>query len=74
MTNETNLDAIFQYNSITVHGTHYKTGVNNFLLLGLDDTGLPQFVILSKIWYAPHIFDNVANCFFVVMPIKTVIF
>ena len=72
--NETNLDAIFQYNSITVHGTHYKTGVNNFLLLGLDDTGLPQFVKLSKIWYAPHIFDNVPNCFFVVMPIKTVIF
>lgn len=57
---------IYQYNSITVYGTHYKPGANNFLLISLNDTGLPQFAKLSKIWFAPY-----NRPFFLVMFMKT---
>lgn len=39
---------VLQYNSITVYGTCYKPGVNNFLLIGVDDVGLPKFGKLEK--------------------------
>ena len=45
---------VYQYNSITVHGTQYKPGTNNSLLISLDDSGQPQFAKLSKIWFAPY--------------------
>lgn len=66
--NENNLESIqvFEYNSITVYGTCYKPGVNNFLLLGLDDIGLPQFGKLAKIWFVPY-----NGPFFVVMAMTT---
>ena len=52
--------------SITVYGTCYKPGVNNYLLLHVDDTGLPQFGKLEKIWFLPY-----KGPFFVVMTMKT---
>ncbi|XP_068704496.1 uncharacterized protein [Montipora foliosa] len=45
---------VYQYNSVTVYGTKYKPGANNFLLVALDETGLPQFGKLSKIWFVPY--------------------
>ena len=57
---------VFQYNSITVCGTQYKTGANNFLITCLDDMDLPQFVKISKIWFVPH-----NKPFFAVMTMNT---
>lgn len=57
---------VFQYNSITMYGTQYKPGVNNFLLISLDDSGQPQFAKLAKIWFVPY-----NQPFFVVMVMKT---
>lgn len=57
---------VFQYNSVTVYGTYYKPGANNYLLLHVDDTGLPQFGKLEKIWFVPY-----KGPFFVVMTMKT---
>jgi len=34
---------VFHHNSVTVCGTQYKTGANNFLITGLDDMDLPIF-------------------------------
>ena len=45
---------VLEYNSITVHGTCYKAGVQNFLLFTLDNMGLPLFGKLKKIWFVPH--------------------
>ena len=60
---------VLQYNSITVYGTCYKPGVNNFLLLSVDDTGSPQFGKLDKIWFVPY-----NGPFFVVMAMTTASF
>ena len=60
---------VFQYNSITVCGTQYKTGANNFLITCLDDMDLPQFAKISKIskiWFVPH-----NKPFFAVMTMNT---
>ena len=59
---------VFQYNSLTVHGTLYKPGSNNFVLVSLSESsaGLPQFGKLTKIWFVPY-----NNPFFVVMFMNT---
>jgi len=47
---------VLQYNSVTVYCTcyMYKPGVNNFLLIGVEDIGLPKFGKLEKIWFVPY--------------------
>ena len=60
---------VLEYNSITVHGTCYKPGTRNFVIIGLDSMGLPQFGKLTKIWFVPYY-----GPFFVVMAMKTTSF
>ena len=57
---------VYQQSSVTVHGTQYKLGVNNFLVIDLDDAGLPEFGKLSKVWFVPY-----NKPFFVVMAMNT---
>lgn len=45
---------VYQYNFVIVYGTQYKLGVNNFLLVVLDEIGLLQFGKLFKIWFVSY--------------------
>lgn len=56
---ETDLEGVcmFQSNSVIVYGTQYICGRNNYLLLGLNDQGLPEFARIIKIWYALQMND-----------------
>ena len=52
---------------MTVYGTKYICGNNNYLLLGLDEHGLPEFAKIVKIWYVlqmsnPFFVTNVMQC------------
>ena len=49
--------AMFEAKSVVVHGTKYVCGDNNYLLLGLNEHGLPEFGKILKIWYALQIQD-----------------
>lgn len=60
---------VLEYNSITVHGTCYKPGTRNYVIIGLDSLGLPLFGKLTKIWFVPYY-----GPFFVVMAMKTTSF
>ena len=60
---------VLEYNSITVHGTCYKPGVQNFLLFTLDNMGLPLFGKIKKIWFVPHY-----GTFFLLMAMTTTSF
>ena len=50
---EIDLDGVcmFQSKSVTVFGTKYVCGDNNYLFLGLDEHGLPGFGKVTYIWY-----------------------
>ena len=39
---------VLEYNSITVHGTCYKPGTRNYVIIGLDSMGLPLFGKTNK--------------------------
>ena len=56
---ETDLEEVcmFESNSVIVYGTQYVCGKNNYLLLGLNDQGLPAFAKIIKIWYALQMND-----------------
>lgn len=43
---------IWECQSVTVYGTFYKPGNNNYLLIRITDDSLPEFGQLAKIWYA----------------------
>lgn len=49
---ELNLDniKIWECQSIAVHGTLYKPGHNNYLLIQVKDDNLPEFSRIAKIW------------------------
>ena len=49
--------AMFEAKSVVVYGTKYVCGDNNYLLLGLNEHGLPEFGKILKIWYALQIQD-----------------
>ena len=56
---ETDLEGVcmFESKSVIVYDTQYISGKNNYLLLGLNDQGLPEFGIIIKIWYALQMND-----------------
>lgn len=66
---ESDLEGVFMFESksVTVYGTKYICGDNNYLLLGLDEHGLPEFGKIIKIWYAlqmknPFFVTKVMQC------------
>ena len=48
---------LFEGKSVVVYGTKYICGDNNYLLLGLNEHGLPEFAKILNIWYAIQLQD-----------------
>ena len=48
---------MFETKSVVVYGTKYVCGNNNYLLLRLNEDGLPEFAKILQIWYALQIPD-----------------
>ena len=48
---------VFETKSVVVYGTKYACGNNNYLLLGVNEHGLPEFANIVQIWYALQIPD-----------------
>ena len=49
--------AMFKAKSVVVYGTKYVCGDKNYLLLGVNEYGLPEFGKILKIWCALQVQD-----------------